>query len=329
MRFGAFLVTVLSCAVFALPAHAQYSTEEAPLSLILSTSYPKPYSTVTVTPRSTLVDLISSEVTITANGTVIQKGSGSQGAAVQVGGPGEVTTIGLSVKDAAGKTYTTKLTIRPADVALVIEPVSTTHPFYAGLPLLAPEARVRLVAVPDLRKDAKTALDPKTLVYTWKLGERVLESASGIGRSVLVATAPVQHRYADITVTVTSPDQSLVAQTKTSITPADPLVRIYGDDPLKGPDFDNAISGTYTLSSAEATFRAVPYYFRSAPTLEWSVNNTAQGAQRTITVRPTGAGTGSAPLDIRANLSEALQNASDRITLKFGGSNSPFSIFGF
>lgn len=329
MRFGAFLITVLSCAVFALPAHAQYSTEDNPVSLILSTSYPKPYSTVTVTPRSTLVDLISSEVTITANGVVVQKGSGSQGAAVQVGGPGEVTTIGLSVKDASGKTYTTKLSVRPADVALVIEPTSTVHPFYAGLPLLAPQARVRLIAVPDLRKDAKTALDPKTLVYTWKLGERVLESASGIGRSVLVATAPIQHRYADITVTVTSPDQSVVAEAKTSITPTDPIVRIYADDPLKGPDFDTALSGSVELASSEATFRAVPYFFSAAPTLEWSVNNAAQGAQRTITVRPTGTGAGSAALDIRANLTDTLQNATNRITLTFGGSKSPFSIFGF
>ncbi len=329
MRFGAFVITVLFSAVLALPVHAQYSSSENPVSLSLSTSYPKPYSTVTATPRSTLVDLISSEVTITANGVVVQRGSGSQSAAIQVGGPGETTTIGLSVKDVSGRTYTTKITVRPADVALVVEPVSTTHPFYAGLPLLAPQARVRLIAVPDLRKDTKTSLDPKTLVYTWKLGEQVLESASGIGRSVLVATAPVQHRYADITVTVTSQDQSLVAEAKTSVTPAEPIVRIYTDDPLKGPDFDTALSGTYSLQGAEATFRTVPYFFSAAPTLAWSVNNTTQGAQRTITVRPTGSGSGSAPLDIRASVANTPESASTRITLRFGGSNSPFSIFGF
>lgn len=329
MRFGALLVTVLVCTAYALPVHAQYSTNDAPVTLSMSPQYPKPYSTVTVVPRSTLIDLISSEVTITANGVVVQKGSGSQGAAVQVGGPGETTTIVLTVKDPSGKVSTSKLTVRPADVALVVEPVSTAHPFYQGLTLLAPQARVRLVAIPDLRKDGKTALDPKTLVYTWKLGDRVLESASGIGRSVLNATAPVQHRYADITLTVTSPDQALVAEAKTSITPTEPVVRVYADDPLKGPDFDVALSGSYALSGAEATFRVVPYFFSVTPVFTWSVNNAAQGAQRTITVRPTGSGTGSAPLDVRAAVTDTIEAASTRLTLNFGGSKSPLSIFGF
>lgn len=331
MRFGVIMLVCLLMFSGAPFVHAQYSTEEDPITVNIFPTYPRPYQTITITPHSTLLDLTASAVTISVNGTVIQKGTGTQEASVQVGGPGEVTNITVSVATPDGKTTKSTLSVRPADVALIIEPTSSAHPFYTGLPLVAPQARVRLVAIPDLRSSAKVALDPSKLVYTWKLGDQVLQSASGVGRSVLIATAPVRYRDADITLTVTSPDSSLVAQAFATVSPVDPIVRIYADDPLKGPDFDHALSGVFTLLSAEATFRAVPYYFGSSPAFEWSVNNTAQSAQRTVTVRSTGSGKGTASLDIRAKLADSIQpqSANSRISLQFGESKSPLSIFGF
>lgn len=328
MWLRAFVLGISLLLGSALPVHAQYSTDQEPVTLIMSPSYPRPYQTVTVVPKSTLIDLSSSIVTITANGAVIKKGSGAQSASITVGGAGETTTIVLSVKAPDGKTYTHTLQVRPADVALVVEPVSSTHPFYKGLPLLAPEARVRLVAVPDVRS-AKGSIDPASLVYTWKLGERVLESSSGIGRSVLTATAPVMYRYADVTVTVTSTDSTYVAQAKTSLSPVEPIVRVYAEDPLKGPDFDTAVSGTFVLPTTEATFRAVGYFFDGQPSYAWSVGNKAQGAQRTLTVRSTGSGKGSTPVDIRASTADTGRASANRFVLKFGENTSPLSVFGF
>lgn len=312
-----------------VPVLAQFSTDENPITTILTPEYPRPYQTVIISPRSSLVELSSSVVTVSVNGAVIKKGSGAQGVSTTVGGPGETTTVLVTVKTPDGKTYTSKTFIHPADVALVVEPGSTAHPFYRGLTLTAPEGRVRLVAIPDLRTNTNTPIDPATLVYTWKLGDRVLQDASGIGRSVLVASAPVRYRDADITLMVTSQNSGVVAQAQTTISPVDPLVRIYSYDPLLGPDYDRAISSTYPLDSAEGTFRAISYFFKSAPTLEWSVSGRAQGAQRDITVRPTGSGQGSASLEVRSVLPDALQSASGRIVLRFGDTKSPLSIFGF
>lgn len=331
MRLGVYILALLFALGTAPIVHAQYSTSDNPISATITPAYPRPYQTITITPGSTLVDLGASTVTIAVNGVVLQKGTGTQSAATQVGGPGETTTITVTVAGPSGKPYVTTLSVRPADVSLVIEPTSVTHPFYAGLPLVAPQSRVRLVAIPDLRTSKGVALDPSKLVYTWKMGDQVLQAASGIGRSTLVATAPMRYRDADITLTVTSPDSALVAQAVTTVSPVDPILRIYAEDPLKGPDFDNALTGAYALPSTESTFRAVGYFFGSNPTFEWSVNNVAQGAQRTVTVRSTGSGTGSASLDVSARLTNTLlpQSASSRVTLKFGESKSPLSIFGF
>lgn len=322
-------VVVIGTLFFAHTTHAQYSTQDAPISFILTPSYPRPYQQVTVSPRSSLIDLSASAVTISANGVVIQKGTGTQSASVTVGGSGEVTKITVSVLGPDGRTYSTTNSVRPADVALVVEPDTTTHPLYKGLPLVASEGLVRLVAIPDLRTTAKVAMDPSTLVYQWKLGSQVLTSASGIGRSVLVATAPVRYRDAVITLTVTSPDSAVVAEAQTTITPTDPIARIYSYDPLLGPDYDHALTSVFSLSGTEASFRVVPYFFSAPPTIEWSVGGKAQGAQQDITVRSTGSGAGSATLEARAKNTANLQTASSRTTLRFGEGSSPFSIFGF
>lgn len=315
--------------LFALPAAAQYSTEDEPISFILTPNYPRPYQSVTISPRSSLVDLTASTVTISVNGAVVQKGTGTQAATVTVGGVGETTKISVSVKGPDGKTYTTSTSVRPADVALVVEPNTTVHPLYQGLPLIASEGSVRLVAIADLRTTTTKSIDPATLVYQWKLGSQVLTSASGIGRSVLVATAPIRYRDAAITLTVSSPDSSIVAEAKTTISPVDPVVRIYSFDPLLGPDYDHAIGASFTLLATEASFRAVPYFFAAPPSIEWSVSGTAQNAQKDITVRSTGNGQGSAALEARAKLASTLQTASSRTLLRFGEGTSPFSIFGF
>ena len=73
----------------------------------------------------------------------------------------------------------------------------------------------KTVALADFQSAPGTRLPASSLVYTWRLGNRVLTDSSGIGKSTLLATAPVRYRNADITVTVTSPDNSLVGEAAT------------------------------------------------------------------------------------------------------------------
>ena len=329
LKFGIFAGLFFSLLLVALPASAQFSSEENPVSVILTPNYPHPYQTVLVSPRSSLIDLTSSTVVISSNGVVVQRGSGTQGASVVMGGPGEETKVVVTVTAANGKVSSVTVPIRPADAALVVEPATTVHPFYSGLPLTAPEGQVRLVAIPDLRTSPNTPIDPSKLVYTWKLGDRTLLDASGIGRSVLVATAPLRYRDADVTLLITSQDSKIVAETKTTIAPRDPLVRIYPFDPLLGADYDHALDTTYVLNSTEATLRAVPYFFSAPPAIEWSVGGTLQGAQKDLTVRSSGSGKGSASLEVRTKLPGTAQLANGRLTLRFGEGKSPLSIFGF
>jgi len=305
-------------------AHAQFNTGDT-LTLSISPQNPRPYDTVTVTPSSNLIDLIASTVTVSVNGKVIETGTGVQSVPVTVGASGERTVISVTAKT-AGKSYTTQVSLRPADVALIVDPLTTTHPFYRGAPLVAPSGRVKLVAIADLRTSATSRLDPSTLIYTWKLGDQVLQSSSGIGRSTLLAEAPVRYRDAQITVTVSSPDSSIIASASTVVSPVDPVTRIYHADALMGPDFDHALTGSYGMTSAEDAFRAVAYYFGTQPLFSWTVNGQSASNDRDVTVRSTGTGQGSATLLLTAS-GNRTQTASARLPISFGSKKT--NIFGF
>lgn len=318
---------LVAFAAGSLPALAQSLPGAEPLTLVVSPEYPRPYQTVTVAPRSTLVDLSASTVKVSVNGTNVYTGSGTQPTSVRTGGLGERTTIVVSVTDPSGRTYSKTQVLRPAEVSLVLESASTAHPFYQGGGLVASEGRVRLVALPDLRTAPGARIPASSLVYTWRLGDRVLTDSSGIGRSTLVATAPVRYRNANVTVTVTSQDSALVGEASTVISAVDPVARIYRNDPLLGPNFDTALSGTFSMQDTESTFRAIGYFFATPPAFAWTVNNATNGTDKDLTVRASGNGQGTARLGVTLTEPESRRSAESRVTVDFGASTG-FGFFG-
>lgn len=309
----------------ALPVQAQVGSS-APLYITLTPDYPRAFGQATVVVRSDTIDLYGSTITISVNGTVVERGSGVTSAVFTLGGPGTRTTVTATAVN-QGRTYSVQKTISPADVALIMEPVSTNHPFYEGGALVPSEGRVRLIAIPDLRTSAGAVIPAQNLVYTWRAGNKVLQSESGIGKNVLVAASPVRYRDALITVTVTTQDQSIVAQGSTLVSPVDPIVRIYRNDPLLGPDYANALRGTVALKGAEDAFRMVPFFFSSMPTIAWSVNGTVNETSNVITLRSTGGGAGTASINASARNSSTFQSAEAPLSVRFGEERG-IGIFG-
>ena len=327
LRSFAAALWLLGLTLFGLSftSYAQLGGAE-PLTLELTPAYPRPYQTVTVTPQSTLFDLAASTVVVTVNGTEVFRGSGAEPAYISAGAPGSATTVTVRATT-NGQTYTRSTTVRPAEVSLIVEPVSTAHPFYVGGTPVASEGRVRLVALADLRTSGGTRIATDSLVYTWRNGEQILQASSGIGKSVLPATAPVRYRDARITVTVSSQDKSVVAESAVTVSPSDPSIRVYRHDPLLGPLFGTALGSEFALQDTEETFRAVPYFFPEQASITWQVNGTQGDNDQDITVRATGAGSGAALLAVHAEASGSARSADTRFRVRFGERKS-FSIFG-
>jgi hypothetical protein len=310
------VVVLLACAIGGYAAHAQLTSTD-PLTLDLNPSYPGPYQTVTVTPQSSSIDLSGSSITFKVNGKVVQQGTGRESASISVGGPGSATNVTVTAVN-NGIPYSSSITIRPADVALILEPVSTTHPFYEGGALVGDQGNMRIIAMPDLRTSGGVQIPPSNLEYVWKSGDQILESSSGIGKSVLTASAPVQYRDTVVSVTVSTADQSTVGQASVLISPTTPIIRMYENDPLLGPRYETALPGAVTLTDSEATYRAVPYFFTTVPTLTWNLNGAPSQTGKDITVRPAGGGKGTALLGVSASTGSLGQSASANLSVTFG-----------
>jgi hypothetical protein len=292
-----------------LAASAQ-SLDSDSLTFSIFPEYPKPYEEVTVTPASNLLNLSASILTLSVNGKVVATTTGTESSVISMGAPGQPTVIVLSAKS-GGQVYTKKLLIRPADIALVIEPVSTTHPFYRGSPLVASEGKVRLLALPEFRTEKGLLIPSKDLVYTWKNGDQILKDYSGIGKSILIAVAPPRYRDSIITLTVSTQDNSIVSQSETKITSNNPSLYVYRNDPLLGPLFDTALPKKISLKGSEETFRSVPYFFSSIPAISWKMNGTLSESGQDITVRSNG-GPGTAILGSVArglNITDTAENS--------------------
>ena len=296
------------------------------LTIKVDPDYPVPYSTVSVTPQSSLIALDRSDITITVNGVVAAKISGSQPVSVTLGGPGKTTTIGVTAA-VDGTTYKKDFRITPQDLSLIMEPSATTHPLYAGALLLPSEGHLRIVALADFRTASGARIPASSLSYTWHSGDKLLSAQSGVGKMVLEADAPIRYRNAQISVTAVAPDQTSVAGASIPISPQDPVVRVYRNDPLMGPDYDNALSGSAALAGSEQTFRVIPYFFSTLPKIVWTVNSAASGSDRDITLRPTGTGAGSASIGVTASLTDQFQSAAQTFSVSFGASK-PLGIFG-
>lgn len=320
LRFCLLLFFVFLIAPFA--TGAQSFPGGAPFTISVYPEYPRPYEEVTVTIESTLFTISTSDVTISLNGAVVEEGSRST--VVKMGGPGTKSVIRASVTSIEG-TYSAERVIGPAQVALIVEPDSTAHPFYEGARLVPSEGRVRIVAVADIRTSTGSKVPVNQIAYEWKLGSQILLDESGTGRNVLVATAPPRYRDAVVSVTAQTKDQSVVAYASTVISPLDPLVRIYPKSPLRGISFANAIAESFAVSGTEASFHAVPYFFANPPSIAWSINTNTTDTDADLTVR-SGGGSGTAALKVSAE--DAAASVSDSATLMFSAARST-NVFGF
>ncbi|MFZ1988066.1 MAG: hypothetical protein WAV21_03500 [Minisyncoccia bacterium] len=323
MRFLIVFTGLLLGLASAVPTaiHAQSFINNEPISLTISPRYPAPYEEVRATPGSNLFDLAGTVLTFYVDGKEVAKQSGGEPIRFTMKGPGEPTTVRVTAAT-QGRNYEKALTLRPASVALVTEPISTAHPFYQGANLVASEGRVRMIAVADLRTSPTNRVSSNDLIYTWKIGTQILLEQSGIGRSVITITAPIRYRNADVSVTVTTKDSSVAGEAKTNVSPTDPVMRLYVQDPLTGPLFDTALGNTLTMTESESTLRAVPYFFPSAPTLAWTVNGSAGGTSPIITLRQTGSGKGSAKVSAVATGPSFFSTASISTLVNFGATNN-------
>ncbi len=323
--------TIAILALFYLPVSVAAQSSGSDFSIVTNPTYPVPYSTFNLSIKSYSFDVSNAVFTVTVNGVRAAQGTGAISVPLKTTGPGIAMYIAVSVT-ANGKSYKNTLIIHPAEVAVVVEPLTTTPPLYKGMPTIPSSGKIRVVAIPDFRDSNGTPIPPKELSYTWRIGNQTLSTSSGVGRSVVIVPAPEPYRNTNLSVTVQAQKYSEAASGNVTLVSGVPTVRIYKDDPLMGVLYDHALFGNQIVTGAEVSFVAEPYGFsisNGEPTLAWYLNGTKAQTGNLVTLRPKGVGKGVATLSISSTKKSAYESATDAITLKFGkAEGNGLGIFG-
>ncbi len=303
-----------------------------PLTVTVSPEFPGPFEGVNLRLQSFSADLNRSDVTWLLNGRVLVRGAGITEASFETGALGSVSTVDISVSASSGGTFSKRIVIRPTDIDLVFEAGTYVPPLYKGKALPSSDSSVTVLAIPHFITSSGSALNPQSLIYTWRKDGRVLGSLSGRGKSSLKTTGPKLFGASIIEVTAESTDGTLVGRERIGISAVQPFMALYEQDPLRGMRFERALGGTFALENEEVTILAEPFFFgtseRTSPALtySWQLDGSTlenPGVdESSLTLRQVTAGEGEASLSLSVrNVAHILQGAQTALRIKFGMQN--------
>jgi len=239
--------------------------------------------------------------------------------AIPLGAAGAVTTVKVTMSSNAKK-YTQTISIRPQDVVIVAEPLSSAPALYLGKPLIPLEGNVRIVAVANMKSAAGKVIDSSKLSYVWTIDGTTIQNSSGFGKDSILVASPYQYRERTVSVVVKSSEAGVAGGASISLAPAEPIVRLYENDPLLGILFDHTLADSYAITSTERTIYGAPYSFtisKGVPALKWFLNGASAQTGNSITLRPTGSGSGSASLSLIASTGDST-TATANLSVSFG-----------
>lgn len=299
-------------------------------------SRPGPNQSVKVMIESYATDLDRAEISWFLNNKPSEKNAGQKTFSFRTGPPGSLSSILIVVRTTDGEVLQQVVDIRPATVDLLWEAESYTPPFYKGKALYPYQGTVRIVAIPNIITENGGALNPKSLVYDWKIDGNPVTSVSGYGKSFISFTGSVPLKPVTVAVEVSSMDQTYVAEGKTTLSPVQPGVVFYEDNPLAGVLYNKALGRNVSLVNEEMKIAAIPYFVgvskRDADTLkyDWQINNQSilSGSdQSSLTFRQDKGGKGSSAISLQvSNRAKIFQFSQNNLLLSFGNNaeENPF-----
>lgn len=316
-------IITLFC-VFALSANAQIATPIDGVTIQTSNTDPRPGDKVSVYVESYNINLNSSSIVWLVDGKVQSQGIGIKEIDVKAPKIGSKVIVTVNIKAPDGKEVKKSLTIATGAVDIIWESNGYVPPFFKGRLPFAYQNSIRLIAMPHLAKEGGKEIDPKTLVYSWKLGGKYIEAGQGYGKQSVEIQADDIPKTLEISVEVSNREQTLHTAGSINLEPSQPSLSFYEEDPLYGIYYNKSISSDVTMKNSEMKILAIPFGFNMDKMLNeynWSINNIDQPdliKNRSITIRTKGDIDGSSNIDLSIrNQDNILQGAGGQFTVYF------------
>jgi hypothetical protein len=309
--------------LFILPllSHAQMPSSIDGIQISTTPLIPNAEESITVDLESYSTDLNGASIVWLVDGKSYAQGTGKKSIGVTTPSIGKSMSVTAIIMTIEGREVRKIVTIKPSGVDIVWESGGYVPPFYDGKSLFSYENPVKVMAIPHLAGPNGTELNPKNLLYKWTKNDKVVQDQSGYGKQTLLIQEEVP-RSQDIKVEVSTRDGSEKAVSSITLTPGDPTISFYEEDPLYGVLYNKALINKLRLTNREINIRAVPYSFtKSTLSYVWSINNLERNdlsTKESITLRTKEDAEGSSDISLSIrNRSSIIQGAQSAIGIIF------------
>ncbi len=292
MKLSGFVIYSVAFVIFLTPffllpsdlVHAQsMPSGTSALTLSASSNNPVPGQTVTITLASYSFNIDSATIIWSFDGNQVQKGIGLTTLDVKAPSLGIKKTIDVNVITTNGQHYNSSIVIGSGSIDTIIETDGYTPPFFNGKIPFVVQNTVKIIALPHLSNTSGKEYDPTSLIYQWKKDDgTVFQDQSGYGKQSLSLTGDIIPRPYNIIVTASTRDGSAQGQSLIQVSPTSPSITFYNNDPLYGPYFNRATTGTLHIGSQkEAKIFASLFGFNFSNdiskvlTLDWMINGSS------------------------------------------------------
>jgi hypothetical protein len=143
----------------------------------------------------------------------------------------------------------------------------------------SPSSEVKVVAMPEI-KIGSGMVDPKNMLYAWKLDFTNNQDGSGFGKNSFIYTNDYLDNSNNVEVTASTLDQSESSDASIDIGTTQPKILFYKNDPSLGTIWQQALANGHKVVGTEI-MQAAPYFISPKdiriPSLvwNWSINDDA------------------------------------------------------
>lgn len=279
-----FIVIVAFFAIHISTIHAQLDSSVSgnlnDVTISVNPDTPVANQEVTLTVKSYLISLDSADISWSIDGKRAQSGVGLETFKFTTKDVGQSTTIDVTVLPVGGYVIQKELVITPSSVDILWEATdSATPPFYRGKALPTTQAKLKFVAIPNIKTSDGVYVNPNNIVYTWSNDYTADRNSSGYGKqSYNIDMAMIdQGESVEVKAQMRGGGFSAVNQVNTGI--FDPKIIWYSTSPLYGPQFENALTNGSIVTSGDVSVFAEPYFasprniLNGNLTYNWTLNN--------------------------------------------------------
>ena len=317
-----FIVLCLSF-LFTGSVHAQVSDNDILISI--SPKFPNPNENVTATINSYSTDLNKSYITWTVNGKDIISNIGKKTFSFTMGGVGTNVNLSVTVETVSGNTITKMIDIVTSQMDMLWEAVdSYAPPFYKGKTFVSKEGEFKVVAMPYVsNQSGKVNLND--LSYLWTKDGAGQSNSSGWGKNSYIFKNTYLDRNNTIEVETSNIYGSQNASSKIILTPTNPEIVFYKNDPRFGINYENALDNNFSIEKEGSSIVATPYFFSPRDlnnlSFNWFLNDKkieTPTIKNFLSIKPESGQSGSGKIKINIkNDNTFYQDITKEITVRF------------